>query len=192
MEVSNKILTKLSLIIAVVVLIFGIIVFCVHMFYMYDQYKYDMYKASKEYIDVQYQSYLKYGIDDMFGIQQNVGYEVFYSRYTDFYFDWAKHNLGWFRVFLVLEIVTIILFIPVLILIIKYFKRTNKLIRHIKEYRDYMLATNSYKIEDIAKEFNEEPRLVEAYIQKAINKHILKNVYLSKQTKEVLLVNKYI
>lgn len=53
-----------------------------------------------------------------------------------------------------------------------------------------MVATNQYTISSIAKEFGEKEEVVEYNVQKAIDKHIFKNVYLSKQTKEILLVNK--
>lgn len=192
MKVSNKILVKALFIIILLAFITVIIIFGCVMVYEYDDYKYSIYRTTAEGIKGEYENYLRKGYNWWFGLSDNVSYEVFYAKYMDVYSIRAKYDLLYFRIWLAVEIVTIIAFIPISILIIKYFKRTNKLIRHIKEYRDYMLATNSYKIEDIAKEFNEEPRLIESYIQKAINKHILKNVYLSKQTKEVLLVNKYI
>ena len=63
---------------------------------------------------------------------------------------------------------------------------------NINQIQEIRVKTNVFfgvgaiaKIEDIAKEFNEEPNLVETNIQKAIDKHILKNVYLSKQTKNL-------
>lgn len=192
MKVSNKILVKSLFIIILLAFITGIIIFGLMMDMEYWWYKDNIYRTTTEGIKGEYENYLRGGYNMWFDLSDNVSYEVFYAKYIDVYSISAKYDLLYFRIWLAVEIITIIAFIPISILIIKYFKRTNKLIRHIKEYRDYMLATNSYKIEDIAKEFNEEPRLVESYIQKAINKHILKNVYLSKQTKEVLLVNKYI
>ena len=52
-----------------------------------------------------------------------------------------------------------------------------------------MLSTNKYTIDEISKEFGESIETVELNIEKAINRNILKKVYLSKHTKEILLID---
>lgn len=86
-------------------------------------------------------------------------------------------------------IIVIILMLICLTVLVPY-KRKQSIFRNkINNYRNFILATNKNLLEDIAREFGENIETVEADIQKAIDKHILKNVYLSKQTKEILFID---
>lgn len=92
--------------------------------------------------------------------------------------------------YIIFTILLIIIFIVVLKETANYIKKENAFFNEIKNYRNFILATGNNTLEDISKEFGENIETVEANIQKAIDKHILKNVYLSKQTKEILVINK--
>ena len=86
-------------------------------------------------------------------------------------------------------IIVIILMLICFAVLVPY-KRKQSIFRNkINNYRNFILATNKNLLEDIAKEFGENIETVEADIQKAIDKHILKNIYLSKQTKEILFID---
>lgn len=116
--------------------------------------------------------------------------EEFVQVKTNYYKSYAYSFYQKSKVLNIIIVILIIALISVFIGTLRYFINTNKIIKKIKNYSNYMLATEKYKIEDISKEFGETIDRVEKDIQKAIDKKILKEVYLSKHTKEILLVKK--
>ena len=93
-------------------------------------------------------------------------------------------------ILLVVAVVCLILGIITAITFIKSSKEKNKIIKRLLKYKKFMVATNQYTIFAIAEEFEEPVEEVEKFIQNAIDEHILCNVYLSKKTKELLLIHK--
>ncbi len=93
-------------------------------------------------------------------------------------------------VLLVGAVISLILGIITTIKFNKSSKEKNKIIKGLLKYKKFMVATNQYTITAIAEEFDETEEDVEKFIQKAIDEHILLNVYLSKKTKELLLIHK--
>lgn len=119
-----------------------------------------------------------------------IPYNEYYSMWHEYYIDCANAEYKEFQIFVVPTIIATTIIVIYIIYLSAYTKKINLIISNVKRYRDYMLATTNNKLEDIAKEFGENIETIEANIQKAIDKDILKNVYLSKQTKEVLVINK--
>lgn len=87
-------------------------------------------------------------------------------------------------------IVCLLLAILVSILFYKSKQKEEKIIKRLVKYRNFMVATNQYTITAIVNEFDEHEEDVEKFIQNAIDQGILRNVYLSKKTKELLLIHK--
>lgn len=115
--------------------------------------------------------------------------EEFYQGQYNHYISCSKNHYQTYKIETIGIIILYVVSISIFLINLIYFIRINKLIKIIKKYRAYMLSTNKFTIKDIAEEFGESIETVEANIQKAIDKHILKNVYLSKQTKEILLID---
>jgi len=116
--------------------------------------------------------------------------EEFYQGQYNHYITNSKNYYKTYKIETIGMIILHLASITIIIINLIYFIKTNKLIKKIKKYRNYMLSTNKYTIDDIAKEFGESIEIVKATIEKAIDKKILKNVYLSKQTHELLVINK--
>lgn len=70
-----------------------------------------------------------------------------------------------------------------------YIIKTDKLIKQIKKYRDFMLATNVFTIDEISQEFGESAEIIQKNIQIAIDKKILKNVYFSNKDKKIYILD---
>jgi len=203
MKVSNKVLMKILLLSIIGVFITGLIFIGVLISYHDTEYKIDLYRSSESYINETYEKELSspnprdYNSNLMYYILRGydlnkdiiVSYEEFEFMQKDIYLNSAENHLFNFKLYMAVEIIVFISFIIIVIFIIKYFLKLTKLTKHIKKYRNFILATNKNSLEDISKEFGENIEIVEANIQKAIDKHILKNVYLSKQTKEILLID---
>lgn len=203
MKVSNKVLMKILLLSIIGVFITGLIFIGVLISYHDTEYKYDLYRSSESYINETYKKelsnprlanydfYLANYIAKGYDLNEDeiVSYKEFEFVQKDRYLNSAEGHLFNFKLYIAVEIIVFISFIIIVICIIKYFLKLTKLTKHIKKYRNFILATNNNSLEDISKEFGENIEIVEANIQKAIDKHILKNVYLLKQTKEILLID---
>lgn len=87
--------------------------------------------------------------------------------------------------------IIILCFMLVIISVLAYIYiiKTDKLIKKIKKYRDFMLATNNFTIDEISQEFGESVENVEKNIKTAIDKHILKKVYFSNKDKRIYILD---
>ena len=97
----------------------------------------------------------------------------------------------WLLIVLIVgAIISLIVAIAIARICIKNSNERDKIVSKLLKYKKFMVATNQYTIFAIAEEFEEPVEEVEKFIQNAIDEHILYNVYLSKKTKELLLINK--
>ena len=169
------------------------IIFCLSIFAYncYDSYCWMLLQSDVNSIkaDYQYQPNMA-APDSNYEGERPIPYNEYYSMWHKYYIDNSKLAYNEYQTFIILIVIVSVITIIYLIYLFTYIRKVNKLLLKIKKYRDYMLATGNNKLEDISKEFGESIEIVEANIQKAIYKHILRNVYLSKQTKEILIINK--
>lgn len=101
-----------------------------------------------------------------------------------------EHNTALTALWIGAGILFIIVAVVVFIVNMRRSDSESKIIQRLVKYKKFMDATNQYTITAIAEEFDEPVEEIEKFIQLAIDKGILGNVYLSKKTKELLLINK--
>lgn len=217
MKVSNKIFVKIMFLLLILGIIMGMFFLFSNMTYNYGQYQYYTDEYMIEDLleeDLGNFNWRKHDIDypdngvraedmesaiELFEYLFRNGYdfngdgeitrEEFIQGQYNLYDSNATHFYGIFKTEFIIMICLSIVLIAVVIIDVVYCIRTNKFIKKIKRYRDYMLSTNKYTIDEISKEFGESIETVELNIEKAINRNILKKVYLSKHTKEILLID---
>lgn len=220
MKVSNKIITKIGFLLIIIGLLVGISSLDYYRAYNKYYYQYysnpnvldelispeigpfRIYKHNLQYpgtthVDLQnHEDAIKYHkllVEAGYDLNNNgeIEEEEFYQgRYNEY----ISNSNDYYQTYNIANIAIIILYIvliSMLIITLIYFIKINKLTKTIKKYRDYMLSANKFTINEISMEFGESTETVEANIQKAINKKILKNVYLSRQTKEILLIKDF-
>lgn len=101
----------------------------------------------------------------------------------------ANRSYQNFKIEFVIMIPVMILFVVVIIATIVYFRETDKLIRIIGKYRNFIMSTNRLTIDEISQEFGESAEIIQKNIQIAIDKKILKNVYFSNKDKKIYILD---
>lgn len=214
MMVSKKVLEKLFLIIVIINLLCGIV--CLYLVRKSNENNYYYYLNEDNIEEMMSKDFLEFRCmtrDILYGnnnekikaekyflkLSKN-GYDIngngeveqeeFVQIETNNYKSYANSFYQKNKAINVIIFILIIIIICVSISVFKYFVVTNRLIKRIQNYSNYMLATEKYNITDISREFGESIDIVEKDIQTAIDKHILRNVYLSKQNKEIIPINK--